>query len=166
MQSVNPNKKITNNRSPPPPAMNEKKKVPLFKPEDDDLDVPPSDYSRNRKLQQGRNRGHPGDSDRDETDSVDEYNNNYGRGGRGGGVGNPKALAMKKNSIPRHEPEERYPPHDSPGGGGDKYVTVEEYDELSKLCDKLLSQQEALQSEIRNQSHIIKVYLHTVDYYL
>lgn len=37
------------------------------------------------------------------------------------------------------------------------FVSVQEYDHLSALCDKLLSQQEALQDEIKQQANIIKV---------
>lgn len=38
----------------------------------------------------------------------------------------------------------------------DKFVTVQEYDKLSRLCDKLLNQQEQLHSEIRKQADIIE----------
>jgi hypothetical protein len=45
------------------------------------------------------------------------------------------------------------------GGGGERdgYVAAEEYDELSKLCDKLLGQQEQLQEEVRKQAEMLKV---------
>ena len=38
-----------------------------------------------------------------------------------------------------------------------RFVSVEEYDELSKLCDTLLSQQEQLQMELKSQASILKV---------
>lgn len=41
--------------------------------------------------------------------------------------------------------------------GGDEYISAEQYDELSKLCDKLLAQQEVLQGEIEQQASLIKV---------
>ena len=40
-----------------------------------------------------------------------------------------------------------------------RFVSIEEYDELSKLCDSLLSQQEQLQSELKNQASMLKVRL-------
>lgn len=40
--------------------------------------------------------------------------------------------------------------------GEEDFVRVEQYDELSQLCDKLLAQQEALQSEIEQQASLIK----------
>lgn len=40
---------------------------------------------------------------------------------------------------------------------GDKWVSQNEYDELSALCDKLLVQQDTLQSELRNQAKLLKV---------
>lgn len=45
----------------------------------------------------------------------------------------------------------------SGGGERDGYVAAEEYDELSKLCDKLLGQQEQLQEEVRKQAEMLKV---------
>jgi hypothetical protein len=36
-------------------------------------------------------------------------------------------------------------------------VAAEEYDELSKLCDRLLGQQEQLQEEVRKQAEMLKV---------
>ena len=40
------------------------------------------------------------------------------------------------------------------------YVCImKEYDELSKLCDKLLDQQNRLESELKEQSAYIKVRL-------
>jgi CHASE3 domain sensor protein len=36
-------------------------------------------------------------------------------------------------------------------------VPAEEYDELSKLCDKLLTQQEQLQEEVRKQKQMLQV---------
>lgn len=66
----------------------------------------------------------------------------------------------------RHD-EDRYsdeePPRNirRPGGHNSpvktKQVSAEEYDELSALCDRLLAQQEQLQSEIKTQASIIKV---------
>jgi hypothetical protein len=40
---------------------------------------------------------------------------------------------------------------------GKDWVSKGEYDELSKLCDKLMNEQETLQSELRRQNHEIKV---------
>jgi hypothetical protein len=43
------------------------------------------------------------------------------------------------------------------GGGSRAVVPVKEYDELSKLCDKLMGQQDEMQAELRNQARIIEV---------
>jgi hypothetical protein len=43
------------------------------------------------------------------------------------------------------------------GGRDDGFVPAEEYDELSKLCDKLLTQQEQLQEEVRKQKQMLQV---------
>lgn len=59
----------------------------------------------------------------------------------------------------------RNPPRQDGGNGkhraktadtGEDFVRVEQYDELSQLCDKLLAQQEVLQSEIEQQATLIK----------
>jgi major membrane immunogen (membrane-anchored lipoprotein) len=42
------------------------------------------------------------------------------------------------------------------GEKGEKWVAKHEYDELSQLCDKLLGQQDKLQSELKEQATIIK----------
>jgi CHASE3 domain sensor protein len=53
----------------------------------------------------------------------------------------------------------RYYPTAAHGKGGrdDGFVPAEEYDELSKLCDKLLTQQEQLQEEVRKQKQMLQV---------
>ena len=38
-----------------------------------------------------------------------------------------------------------------------RVIAMKEYDELSKLCDKLLNQQSRLESELKEQSAYIKV---------
>jgi hypothetical protein len=46
------------------------------------------------------------------------------------------------------------------GGGGEEeeedFVPAQEYDELSKLCDRLLSEQEQLQLEVKKQADMLK----------
>ena len=95
-------------------------------------------------------------------------------GGRGGG--GPKGLPPRlgRRSQPDEEEEltleldgDEYDGRgrsgpkrrgDRDGGGGkSKWVSQTEYDELSALCDRLLAQQDSLQSELRNQAKIIKV---------
>lgn len=41
--------------------------------------------------------------------------------------------------------------------GGAKFVSMDEYDELSKLCDSLLAQQNQLKDELRSQAAALKV---------
>eukprot|EP01038_Epipyxis_sp_PR26KG_P008507 gene8507-11499_t len=72
-----------------------------------------------------------------DVDSYDERDRD-----RGAKVNNNKKKAGS-NSKHHH-------PHN------DNSVSVEEYDELSKLCDKLLSKQEEMENEIREQANIIK----------
>ncbi len=44
------------------------------------------------------------------------------------------------------------------GKGGDRSsVPVQEYDELSKLCDQLMGQQDQLQMELKQQARLIEV---------
>lgn len=69
----------------------------------------------------------------------DDYESSDAGGGRGGG-----GRGGGKSRAP------------TAGADGD-FVSVEQYDELSKLCDKLLAQQEMLQSEIEQQASLIKV---------
>lgn len=47
--------------------------------------------------------------------------------------------------------------------GEKKWVSMKEYDELSQLCDKLLNQQDKLQSEIQKQAELIKVNNYSCD---
>lgn len=42
-------------------------------------------------------------------------------------------------------------------GRESRFISVEEYDELNNLCNRLMSQQEKLQDEIKQQNEIIKV---------
>jgi hypothetical protein len=44
------------------------------------------------------------------------------------------------------------------GRSSTRNVSVQEYDELSALCDRLLEQQQQLQSEIKSQASLIKVW--------
>ena len=63
------------------------------------------------------------------------------------------------------EPRQHHQPQQRGGGGGgrggnkkgDQWVAQVEYDELSALCDKLMDQQEELQSELQRQADLIKV---------
>ena len=134
------------------------------------LDLPPN------------KQGKPGQfrrNDDDEDDSVNEHNSRFTGGGGGGGRAGPPLPKKKNAPPPRNDSRDDYDDrNDGPpprGGGGSrkhysddedvssskkngKVVSAEEYDELSKLCDRLLSQQESLESEIRNQAHLIKVH--------
>lgn len=90
------------------------------------------------------------DSDRDyPSDGSNDGRHGGGRGGvRGGGRGGgggARGNAGGRNTA------------DSAGAEDDDYVPKEEYDELSKLCDKLLTQQEQLQLEVRKQADMLKV---------
>jgi hypothetical protein len=141
-------------------------------------------YDEDDHRERDRNRGPPpgqnqfrkpnerrrDDDDRSETDSVNEYNMRHGGGG-GGPAGRGNVPPMKKKHInfdrepSQYSDDESISNHHNNGGnrgGGGRggrpaEVSPEEYDELSKLCDKLLTQQEQLQSEIRQQAHLIKV---------
>lgn len=42
-------------------------------------------------------------------------------------------------------------------GAAEKFVSMDEYDELSKLCDSLLAQQNQLKEELRSQAAALKV---------
>lgn len=75
----------------------------------------------------------------------DDYESSDAGGGRGGGRGaGGRGAAGGRGRVPT-------------AGADDEFVSVEQYDELSKLCDKLLIQQEKLQSEIEQQASLIKV---------
>jgi hypothetical protein len=85
----------------------------------------------NNKL--GAGRRHRGDKDREREDGRrDEY--------------------MRGHTF-RNERKQRVM-HDS--AEGDDSVPGEKFDELSSLCDKLLSQQEMMQEEIADQANLIK----------
>lgn len=152
-----------------PPYMDEpsdkNRKKPSFQ-----LDLPP-----NKQGKPGQFRRNDDDED---DDSVNEHNSRFTGGGGGGGRAGPPLPKKKNAPPPRNDSRDDYDDrNDGPpprGGGGSrkhysddedvssskkngKVVSAEEYDELSKLCDRLLSQQESLESEIRNQAHLIKV---------
>ncbi len=94
-----------------------------------------------KKAEVGR-RFDPSDDDYDEPPPRNRAGADRGRRGRG------------------DDSEEEPPRNNRKGGsppGKTKHVSVEEYDELSNLCDRLMAQQEELQSEIRTQASIIKV---------
>jgi hypothetical protein len=61
----------------------------------------------------------------------------------------------------RGPPRRRFVDRDEEGRPREKWVSQSEYDELSKLCDKLLAQQDSLQTELRNQAKLLKVSLET-----
>jgi hypothetical protein len=135
-----------------------KKKVPLFKPDDRDE---PSDYSypssslppNNKKNQRHSQQHH--DDDRDETDSVNDYNSQFAGNGKKKGDNNANRRSFQNDPQDGYRENHRQKSQSDNG----KVVSATEYDELSKLCDKLLSQQEVLQSELKSQSHLIKVRL-------
>ncbi len=154
-------------------AQKEKKKVPLFKEErEGDIDYPPVHQTRSRDddydpprrsskpppAKPGRSVSSHYDDDRDDNNSVNDHSYRQGRGGL-----NQKSNGNNRNNNNYDSDPDRW--HNGREGGNSslspnpktKVVSAQEYDELSKLCDKLLSQQETLQSEIRNQAHLIKV---------
>jgi hypothetical protein len=103
----------------------------------------------------------------------DEYDNSRRGGGRGGGgrggggfeppAGNGRgATAVDSDDDESDRNREYGSPRRQPQHGGRRPVLAapvaqQEYDELSNLCDKLLTQQEDLQREIRQQAKVIKV---------
>lgn len=99
----------------------------------DDNDMPPKNRGKPMKSVSRAQFENDNDSDFDPPD------HDYDGGSRG------------RKAIPhrRHDRDD-LPPRD-------KWVSQTEYDELSALCDKLLLQQDTLQSELRNQAKLLKV---------
>lgn len=94
----------------------------------------------------GGGRGSHYDDGSDQDYPSDGSNDGHGSyGGRGGGRGG----GGRDNERGRHTAD----------SVDDDYVPKGEYDELSKLCDKLLTQQEQLQLEVRKQADMLKVTL-------
>jgi hypothetical protein len=144
-----------------------KKKAPLFKPEDRnesaDYSYPSSSLPpKNQK----RNPQHHHD-DRDETDSVNDYNTKFTGNGKtkdkkhldfeGENNSNRRSFQNDHQDDYRENNVHHNNQRQKSKLDGEKVVSAQEYDELSKLCDKLLSQQDVLQSELKSQSHLIKV---------
>eukprot|EP00599_Poterioochromonas_sp_BG-1_P012691 CAMPEP_0173155752 /NCGR_PEP_ID=MMETSP1105-20130129/14307_1 /TAXON_ID=2985 /ORGANISM="Ochromonas sp., Strain BG-1" /LENGTH=690 /DNA_ID=CAMNT_0014072267 /DNA_START=11 /DNA_END=2083 /DNA_ORIENTATION=+ len=153
-------------------AQKEKKKVPLFKQEREcDRDYPPVHQTRSRDdddhdparrsskpppAKPGRSVSSHYDDDRDNY-SVNDQRYRQDRGGLNQKSNNNKIYDSNYDSDPDSRRNGRGAGNSSLSPNPKtKVVSAQEYDELSKLCDKLLSQQETLQSEIRNQAHLIK----------
>ncbi len=64
-------------------------------------------------------------------------------------------------SIPGLSTSSNYYPKSTQSG----YVRVEEYDQLTSLCEQLRLQQELLQREVREQSKLIEVFQFSKFYY-
>jgi len=58
---------------------------------------------------------------------------------------------------PREKVVRTYIDDRHPGRDATKFVSIDEYDELSKLCDSLLVQQNQLKEELRSQAAVLKV---------
>lgn len=76
----------------------------------------------------------------------------------------PSPPPMRRNGRRRHDEDDGYESTDreretgSPRRRGkDGWVSKTEYDELSKLCERLIVQQEELSAEVRQQAEIIQV---------
>lgn len=105
------------------------------------------------RMAEGSRRRHGGEPSREQQDysrrhaddSEDEPPTHYGPSGRP-----PRgSKAVRRRD---HQGEEG-----AAGAGKKKFVSMDEYDELSKLCDSLLAQQDQLKEELRNQANALKV---------
>lgn len=94
--------------------------------------------------QHQRNRADSDDEDYSDAQSINNYDDNSDDDR----INRMRINQKKNNGNGRHS---------SKRNDANNMVTTEEYDELSQLCDRLLSQQEDLQSEIRQQARLIKV---------
>lgn len=104
----------------------------------------------------------------DDDDDVDDYagrgRNSINRGRpevaplpvRGGGAA--RGRGGRDDTDEDMEEDTGYRGKQKRSGKGGDLVSIEQYDELSALCDKLLAQQENLQAEIEQQASIIKVW--------
>lgn len=116
------------------------------------------DRSRSNNINRGRVSGNDSDYDDDrggrrsvdlDGDSGDERDRRRGdrdsdRGGRGGDTGRVDKRGKQGQGRGHQDKEGRW-------------VSEQEYEELTALCDRLMSQQDRLQDEIQHQAGLIKV---------